>query len=107
MVYDQKYLVETNSGEEYRAYYRKGEDYDWWEEVGTGREIHNVILYEELGKINNKQIRLINWMYNYCKLEMVKRNDEHSQSDIDKLTKCVKERFPEHADSIISFDYLM
>lgn len=50
--------------------------------------------------MNKEQVRLISWMYNYCVVEMLDRNDEHTKGDIKKLTEAIERRFPEHSNEI-------
>ncbi|MEC0209720.1 hypothetical protein P4H70_12340 [Paenibacillus ehimensis] len=99
--YDEKYIVTTESGSIHIAYFRKGEYYDWWEEETTLDEIRGIVSYDEIKiSLNEKQVKLLNWMFNYCRIAMLRRNDEHSNSDIQKLTKYIYERFPSEASLI-------
>lgn len=101
-VYDKRYSVMNKFGTRHIAYFRKGEDYDWWEDEKTKDEVINVVDFHEIDRtlLNDKQLSVINWMFNYCMVEMLKRNDEHSLSDINKLAKNIDDRFPEHTNKI-------
>ncbi len=51
--------------------------------------------------LNEKQIKLVNWMFNYNRIALLKRNDENTESDIQKLTNYIKESFPEQTEEIL------
>ncbi len=51
--------------------------------------------------MDEKQIRLINWMYNMNVICFMERNDVHTQEDIRKLREAVMRRFPENWFDIV------
>lgn len=50
--------------------------------------------------MNDKQIYLIHWLYNFAITEMKLNQDKFMESDEEMLKEAIERRFPEYVDDI-------
>ena len=50
--------------------------------------------------MNDKQINLIHWLYNFAIVEMLAQPDKFLDSDQTKLKEAIERRFPDYASEI-------
>ncbi len=50
--------------------------------------------------MDEKQVNLIHWLYNFAIVEMASQPDKFLESDQFKLREAIERRFPEYVDEI-------
>ena len=50
--------------------------------------------------MNDKQVNLIHWLYNFAITEMKLKSDKFMESDERLLKEAIERRFPEYAEDI-------
>jgi hypothetical protein len=85
--YDKEYKVKKENGRTYYAYFRKGEDYDWWQETETNEEVNDVVEHFELTEWTKEQNEIIGQKFDGLMDSVFNLVDELYKKDEVNLTK--------------------